>query len=121
MIYYITVSIKRSVFFIYHGSIVTQCCITRFYTLGPAVVFMFQQLKHIGSKVTPDHLVCTPCGELQAGGFLPTSGAIVLCQGKFIHKKHMESTIVHELVHLYDQSKFKVDWDNLRHHACSEV
>ncbi|KAI0095236.1 peptidase M76 family-domain-containing protein [Irpex rosettiformis] len=88
---------------------------------SPAVVFMFQQLRHIGSKVTPDHLVCTPCGELQAGGFLPTSGAIVLCQGKFIHKKHMESTIVHELVHLYDQSKFKVDWDNLRHHACSEI
>jgi inner membrane protease ATP23 len=28
---------------------------------------------------------------------------------------------VHELVHMYDHTKFKVDWTNLRHHACSEV
>ena len=33
----------------------------------------------------------------------------------------MEHTIVHELVHMYDQCMFKVDWNNLRHHACSEV
>ena len=33
----------------------------------------------------------------------------------------MEHTLVHELVHMYDQCTFKVDWDNLRHHACSEV
>lgn len=85
------------------------------------MVFMFQQLRHIGANVTPDHLVCTPCSQLQAGGFMPASGGISLCQGKFLHKKHMESTIVHELVHMYDQCKFSVDWDNLRHHACSEV
>lgn len=28
---------------------------------------------------------------------------------------------MHELVHMYDHCKFKVDWSNLRHHACSEV
>ena len=33
----------------------------------------------------------------------------------------MEHTLVHELVHMYDQCMFKVDWNNLRHHACSEV
>lgn len=33
----------------------------------------------------------------------------------------MEDTLVHELVHMYDHCKFKVDWSNLRHHACSEV
>jgi hypothetical protein len=33
----------------------------------------------------------------------------------------MEHTLVHELVHMYDQCTFKVDWNNLRHHACSEV
>lgn len=33
----------------------------------------------------------------------------------------MEDTLVHELVHMYDHAKFKVDWSNLRHHACSEV
>ena len=33
----------------------------------------------------------------------------------------MEHTLVHELVHMYDQCMFRVDWNNLRHHACSEV
>lgn len=33
----------------------------------------------------------------------------------------MENTIVHELLHMYDHCKFKVDWGNLRHHACSEI
>ncbi|KAI0347986.1 metalloprotease ATP23 [Trametopsis cervina] len=88
---------------------------------SPAIVFMFQQLRAIGSNVTPDHLVCTPCAATQAGGFTPSNGSISLCQGLFLHKKHMESTIVHELVHMYDQTKFEVDWDNLRHHACSEI
>ncbi|TCD62629.1 hypothetical protein EIP91_006613 [Steccherinum ochraceum] len=42
-------------------------------------------------------------------------------KGGFADKRHMEETIVHELVHMYDQCRFKVDWDNLRHHACSEI
>lgn len=33
----------------------------------------------------------------------------------------MEDTLVHEMVHMYDHVKFKVDWKDLRHHACSEV
>jgi hypothetical protein len=45
----------------------------------------------------------------------------VLCQGNFLHKKHMEHTLVHELVHMYDHAVFNVDWSNLRYHACSEV
>lgn len=52
---------------------------------------------------------------------MPDPGAIVLCAGNFFSKQHMESTIAHELVHLYDMCRFKVDWADLRHHACSEV
>ncbi len=33
----------------------------------------------------------------------------------------MEHTLTHELVHMYDHCKFDVDWNNLRHHACTEV
>jgi inner membrane protease ATP23 len=32
-----------------------------------------------------------------------------------------ETTMVHEMVHLYDNTKFKVDWTDLKHQACSEV
>ena len=88
---------------------------------GPAVVFMLKHLKHSGCNVTTENIVCAPCEFTQSGGFAPDAGAVVLCQNHFFSKKHMEETIVHELVHMYDHCKFKVDWDNLRHHACSEV
>jgi hypothetical protein len=29
--------------------------------------------------------------------------------------------MAHELIHAFDHCRFKVDWSNLRHHACSEV
>jgi hypothetical protein len=81
-------------------------------------------LKHLGlngANVTPEHIRCAPCGGTNAGGFSPDAGAVVLCQGRFFSRGHMEDTIMHELVHMYDHTKFKVDWSNLRHHACSEV
>ena len=87
---------------------------------GPAVVFMLKHLKQTGADVTSDDIVCAPCDFARAGGFSP-AGVIVLCQDGFMSKSHMEDTMVHELVHMYDHAKFKVDWNNLRHHACSEV
>ena len=82
---------------------------------------MMKHLRLTGADVSSDDIVCAPCDFSRAGGFSPEAGAVVLCQGKFMSKRHMEDTIVHELVHMYDHAKFKVDWNNLRHHACSEV
>lgn len=87
---------------------------------SPAVVFMMKQLKLINCNVTADHLMCQPCHRLSAGGFSHEYG-ILLCQDGFRNKKHMEDTIVHELIHMYDHAKFKVDWKNLKHQACSEI
>ena len=81
-------------------------------------------IKHLkldaGVTVTSDHIHCQPCNLTRAGGFSPEAG-ILLCQDGFLSKKHMEDTFVHELVHMYDHARFKVDWKDLRHHACSEV
>ena len=91
--------------------------------LGPAVTFMLERIgKETGARISPsEHILCLPCEQNRSGGFTPEAGAVVLCQGKFWSKKHMEHTVTHELVHMYDHCKFDVDWSNLRHHACSEV
>lgn len=88
---------------------------------GPAVVFMLKHLKLSGCSVSSKDIICSPCDYTRAGGFSPEAGAVILCQGRFFSKNHMEDTLVHEFVHMYDHAKFKVDWSNLRHHACSEV
>lgn len=88
---------------------------------GPPVVFMLEHLKRNGSEVKPENIICAPCSAVSSGGFLPKAGVVVVCQDGIMHQQHMEDTLNHELVHMYDHVKFKVDWDNLRHHACSEV
>ncbi|KII93094.1 hypothetical protein PLICRDRAFT_49171 [Plicaturopsis crispa FD-325 SS-3] len=88
---------------------------------SPNVIFMLKHLKLSGCDVKSENIPCMPCDMTRAGGFQPDIGAVVLCQGHYFSKKHMEDTLVHELIHMYDHCKFKVDWGNLRHHACSEI
>lgn len=88
---------------------------------GPLLVFLLKHLTLANCDLPPTNIVCAPCDMTHSGGFVPDPGAVVLCAGNFFSKQHMESTIAHELIHMYDMCKFKVDWADLRHHACSEV
>ncbi|KAF8902194.1 peptidase M76 family-domain-containing protein [Gymnopilus junonius] len=88
---------------------------------SPIVVFMLKHLKLSGCEVPSSNILCAPCDMSKAGGFTPDPGAVILCAGHFFSQQHMESTITHELLHMYDHCRFKVDWANLRHHACSEI
>ncbi|KAF9055724.1 peptidase M76 family-domain-containing protein [Panaeolus papilionaceus] len=88
---------------------------------SPIVVFMLKNLKASGCEVPASNILCAPCDKTMAGGFVPEPGAVILCGGHFMNQQHMESTITHELMHMYDHCRFKVDWNNLRHHACSEI
>ena len=105
------------------SSLPTYWKLSRAVDLGPAVSFMLQRIRQeTGVDVNPsERIVCLPCDKPYAGGFTPELGSVILCQGNFWSKKHMEHTLTHELVHMYDHCKFDVDWNNLRHHACSEV
>lgn len=69
---------------------------------------------------SPVPIYCAPCGADRGGGFASTVG-VILCQDKIFSKKHVEDTLAHELIHEWDDRRFKVDWRNLRHVACSEV
>ncbi|KAI7907236.1 peptidase M76 [Cokeromyces recurvatus] len=81
---------------------------------------MLDELKKIKSPMSRDDFECIPCDETMSGGFSPTEG-VILCQNRLASKRHTEVTMVHEMVHVYDDKKFKVDWYNLKHQACSEI
>lgn len=88
---------------------------------SPTVVFMMEELKNVNSDIKPEKIFCDECdGMKKGGGFHPEKG-ILLCQNYILDKYHLEDTLSHELVHAYDNAKFKVDWLNLKHHACSEI
>jgi inner membrane protease ATP23 len=83
-------------------------------------MFMLDNLRKVGCGMTKEDFKCMPCDETRSGGFSPSEG-ILLCQNRFFSKKHQEDTMVHEMIHMYDNCRFKVDWSNCKHHACSEV
>ncbi|KAF9428856.1 Mitochondrial inner membrane protease atp23 [Podila epigama] len=84
------------------------------------VRFMMNNLVKAGCPVTKNMLECGKCDSNKSGGFSSDHG-VLLCQNGFNNKKHQEYTMIHELIHMYDHCVFNVEWDNLRHHACSEV
>lgn len=84
------------------------------------IIFMLKQLRLAGCEFPASAMQCHPCDETRVGGFSPEHG-ILMCQNRFMNKKHMEDTLAHEMIHAFDHCRFKVDWSNLRHHACSEV
>src|SRR3546814_79924 len=49
------------------------------------------------------------------------SQQIVMCENHLLNKDPFEHTLIHELVHAYDQCRVKMEWMNCLHHACSEV
>ena len=56
----------------------------------------------------------------QGGGFSPDHG-ILICANEMRSRGHLEDTLAHEMVHAWDHLRFKVDWADLRHAACTEV
>jgi hypothetical protein len=44
-----------------------------------------------------------------------------MCENKILERETFENTLVHELVHAYDQCRVKIDWQNCLHVACAEV
>lgn len=84
------------------------------------VRFMMEQVARVGGKLDDNHIFCDECTEMVGGGYNLELG-ILLCQNRILSKRHLEDTLAHELVHAYDDARFKVDWTNLRHHACAEI
>ncbi|GAA5998297.1 putative metalloprotease [Rhodotorula paludigena] len=71
----------------------------------------------------PLPVTCQPCPPTMAGGYSSELG-ILLCQNRFMSRAHVEDALAHELVHAWDERRFKPrgKWgEDLRAHACTEI
>ncbi|TPX35734.1 hypothetical protein SmJEL517_g01958 [Synchytrium microbalum] len=84
---------------------------------SPVITFLHTSLP---APLTPSHFVCMPCPPTISGGFAPSIG-IVLCQNRLVSQRHLEDTLAHELVHVYDHETTSVKWDSCEQYACSEI
>ena len=93
------------------------------------VKFMLEKLQNLGCKVPEKFIRCAPCGGAEMIGHFDTNDdlKVVVCEdilekyADTLGQRHVDRTIIHELVHAYDHCRAKVDWLNCYHHACSEV
>ncbi|CAH7668156.1 mitochondrial inner membrane peptidase Atp23 [Phakopsora pachyrhizi] len=74
----------------------------------------------------PIPIECGICSPVRSAGlFSPfppsTGGQVKLCSDGLASKSHMEDVLSHELIHAWDHRRFKLDWGNLQHVACTEI
>jgi len=102
-----------------------QSLVDKALTSCPKVKFMRDALKALGVRATDAEFVtCAHCpdGAAAAGGYLPDYRLVVLCQ-QWVAKApaEVENTLVHEMVHAYDDARAHINWMDLTHHACTEI
>ena len=92
----------------------------------PKVRFMVEALAKLGVQdaASSDFVRCAHCPDnaAAAGGYIPDRRLVVLCQ-QWVAKapKEVENTLVHEMVHAYDDARAHLDWRDLTQHACTEI
>ena len=90
----------------------------------PKIRMMREALTRLGRPADAAAVKCTHCPDdvMVSGGYLPSSKAVLLCQ-QWVAKEPGEvaNTIVHEMVHAYDDARAFLDWNDLTQHACTEI
>lgn len=94
---------------------------------------LVDSITDLGCAIPKDFLACRPCDAEISGGFLVNDAStksqankdykpqIIMCENRIIERETFDNTLIHELVHAYDQCRAKLDWKNCLHHACTEV
>ncbi|KAL8577239.1 hypothetical protein ACOMHN_034265 [Nucella lapillus] len=89
---------------------------------NPMVKLMMRALKSNGCKVDlRRHISCENCLEKVNGGFDPTTNQVVICQNNVTKRSTCCNVLAHEFIHAFDSCRAKVDFEDLRHLACTEI
>lgn len=99
------------------------------FTYSPTVIFLREQIRALNGELDENNVMCRRCptriddeGNVrrQGGGFSPGHG-ILICANEMRSRGHLEDTLAHEMVHAWDELRWKVKEGDLRHAACTEV
>ncbi|RWS26309.1 hypothetical protein B4U80_06612 [Leptotrombidium deliense] len=95
-----------------------EACIERY----PLIKLMIEAMEKHGCPIDyRRHFSCEYCGPLVGGGYDPELNQIVICYNKLRSVQRIESTLTHELVHMFDYCRAEFDCNSLEHVACSEI
>lgn len=86
-----------------------------------AIRQLMTALERAGCPVTRQFFSCEHCPMDCLGGYDKDRG-VVLCEQNMLNSRVLtETTLVHELIHAFDDCRSKLNWLDLKHHACTEI
>jgi len=96
------------------------------------VKFARDKMHELGCGTTTEkdfRFACEPCGNKNVIGYFKTEEdgrkGVVICEDNVeefkISGEHVQRTVLHELIHAYDTCRAKVDSNDCRHLACTEI
>ncbi|KAA0192645.1 hypothetical protein HAZT_HAZT008399 [Hyalella azteca] len=88
----------------------------------PLVKIMMSALKSSGCPVDIQrHIACEVCDTSVTGGYDVESNQIVVCQNMCKLEGLVAGVLTHEMIHMFDYCKHKLDFKNIEHLACTEI
>lgn len=94
--------------------------VDRAFEKSAAVRTLLAALERAGCPVNRTFFSCERCEQDCQGGYDRDRG-VILCQQHMDNAALTESTMVHELIHAFDDCRARVNWMDLKHHACTEI
>lgn len=89
---------------------------------SPLVKLMLAALKSSGCEVDlTRHVSCEVCDVSVSGGYDSELNQIVICQNVARTEGLTQGVLTHELIHMFDYCRNKLDFKNIDHLACTEV
>lgn len=98
-----------------------QGMVERALATSAAVRTLMKAMERAGCPVNRSFFSCERCTQECQGGYDRDRG-VILCQQHMQNSAQLiETTMVHELIHAFDDCRAHVNWTDLRHHACTEI
>lgn len=89
---------------------------------SPLVKLMMGALKSSGCQLDiRRHIACEECSYTVSGGYDPVLNQIVVCQNVATRKGLVQGVLTHEMIHMFDYCRNKLDFKNIDHLACTEI
>ncbi|XP_045608980.1 mitochondrial inner membrane protease ATP23 homolog isoform X2 [Procambarus clarkii] len=89
---------------------------------SPLVKLMLAALKSSGCEVDLGrHISCEVCDVTVNGGYDSETNQVVICQNVTRSEGMIQGVLTHELIHMFDYCRNKLDFKNVEHLACTEI
>ncbi|XP_018048620.1 PREDICTED: mitochondrial inner membrane protease ATP23 homolog isoform X2 [Atta colombica] len=89
---------------------------------SPIIKLMMGALRSSGCEIDiRRHISCEVCNPIVTGGYDSEFNQIIICQNSAHSEDMVRGVLLHEMIHMFDYCRNKLDVKNIDHLACTEI